>query len=167
MLFKYINIFLIVIICFGLTSCGTIWRGTTQQIMLTSTPPKADIYIDDYYCGQTPQAVLLTRKNSHQIMFTKEGYQAQGYVLDPHLSFILAGNVLYFPAGAALGATVGAIVIAGSSDMFIGIIPAVFGVIGAGVGVLAALIGTGVDVASGGAYVLSSDAVHAEFEGSN
>lgn len=164
MLIKNINKILVVLMCLVLTSCGTLFRGTTQPVTFTSTPSEADIFIDEYYCGKTPQTFLLKRKYPHQIWLVQEGREPQYYTLDPQLNFIVVGNALYIPIGAGVGAGVGAIIAAiCSGDSLIGIVIPAFGIVGAGVGVVAALVGTGIDMASGGAYAFSTDSIQAEF----
>lgn len=121
---------------------------------MTSSPSGADIYVDNHYCGQTPQTLKLTR-NTHHICLMKEGYRPDRQKLKSNLSPIVAGNLGFIPIGAGAGAATGAIVF-GVGDALSAL--AILGCAGLGAicGAGFAFGGAVVDCASGGGNDLCS-----------
>ena len=68
---------LLTMICFVCTSCCSLVRSPDQKVTIQSLPDQADLYVDGYYCGQTPVQVELSRKYNHSIYVATEGYQPQ------------------------------------------------------------------------------------------
>lgn len=146
----YSKISFLLLSCISLTSCASIFRGTTQRVAITSEPSEAEITIDGTCYGHTPQIVSLKRKRAHEIILSKEGYQT-GYIhLEPEISPLIATNLGW----GALLYTAGL----GVSLVSFGGIPAA-GIVGV------SLAGTGVamgaDLLLGGGCRLSQNEVHA------
>jgi hypothetical protein len=142
-------------LCFLLTGCGSICRGRTQDVQITSNPSCAAIYVDNVPYGETPQIVQLSRKNEHHIVLIKEGFNSECYSLKPKLSGVVAGNLgcigIGAGAGFGIGVSGGAATGDGLAALFIGGVGAA---IGTAVGTIASVGGIGADIASGGGYNL-------------
>lgn len=136
------------------TSCGTITRGTMQNVTITSIPPEAYIYVDNKPCGQTPQVISMTRYKNHHVVLVKEGYEPNHYILTSRVSWMLAGNLLYFPACVGVGTFLG-VSSCGPFGSLCGL------VMGIPVGALVTVGGVGVDLCTGAGYSLSHERIHA------
>lgn len=73
---RILTIPLIFTVLLSLTSCATIMHGTRQSIGFSSNPSNANIWVDDYYVGNTPMIVELMRNQNHFVRIELEGYQA-------------------------------------------------------------------------------------------
>jgi len=70
--------FKILLICFFLAflnACSTFFNTTTQEIELTSNPPRAKISVDGKNYGTTPQVINIERGSNHVIKFELEGFE--------------------------------------------------------------------------------------------
>jgi hypothetical protein len=57
-----------------LSECCTIMNGVNQEIHIESNSSDAKVFINDRYTGQTPQGLILERKNKNKISLKLEGY---------------------------------------------------------------------------------------------
>jgi uncharacterized caspase-like protein len=90
-----------------LSSCATVFNGTRQKVMITSTPPGADIYLNGLKTGyQTPTQIKVYRKvspgpnhrrNEQHYVLKKEGYA--DYEIKDRRSFSTAGMIGNSAAG--------------------------------------------------------------------
>lgn len=111
-----ISIFLVLIATLSVTSgCGTIVRGTTQEIAIDSSPQGAIIQASNGMGGTTPMSIKADRDTALTVKISKDGYKDHSTILTPHVSgggaAGLAGNIL---AGGIIGAAVDA----GSGAMY-------------------------------------------------
>ena len=67
---KYASVLLVVML---VTSCATIFKGTTDPIKFGSNPAGAEVYIDGKLMGKTPINFELTSKKTYVIDFKFEG----------------------------------------------------------------------------------------------
>ena len=67
---KYALALLVVML---VTSCATIFKGTTDSIKFGSNPAGAEVYIDGKLMGKTPINFELTSKKTYVIDFKFEG----------------------------------------------------------------------------------------------
>ena len=63
----------------GLTSCATLFKGTTENVDMQSTPVQADVYVNSQLMGKTPLQLKLATKKEYVIEFRAEGYQPRTY----------------------------------------------------------------------------------------
>jgi hypothetical protein len=96
-----------------LTSCATIFTGTTQRVSIDSNPQGANIIIDGQKKGKTPSIVKIDREfeafldGGKEIQLEINGYKKDGYTLDAELnpvSIINLFNVLCWGIDVATGA---------------------------------------------------------------
>lgn len=90
----------------SLTGCATIMNGTKQPLGVTSNPSNANIWVDNYYVGQTPSIIQMSRDNDHIVRVELEGYYPYEIPVTRNISRWLAGNLLW---GGPLGVVVDAL----------------------------------------------------------
>jgi len=71
-----------------LSSCATLLNGTKDRIVINSTPPDADVYIDGKQMGKSGQDIILKRKftNTRQVSLLKEGYDELNFGIDQKIA---------------------------------------------------------------------------------
>lgn len=144
-------------LCLLSSSCATVARGKTQDVLISSVPSGATIIADNHVCGQTPQVLKVSRKHPHQVTLMKEGFQNENYLLNPKTNAILAGNLGFVPACAGVGATT-AFILNGCSFSgfgFLGVI--IFSILGLCVGTGLMFGGLVIDKGSGAANSFPSE----------
>ena len=58
-----------------LTSCATVFSGSTDDVSISSSPSGADVYIDGFPVGKTPLEISLEKGQSYHISVQKDGYE--------------------------------------------------------------------------------------------
>ena len=110
---KNIIIMAVLGLSFFLTSCATMFSGTTQRVMIDSNPPGADIVINGQKQGTTPVDIIVDRElddlfdGGKDIKLRLDGYEENGYELDAELnpvSIVNLFNILFWGIDAATGA---------------------------------------------------------------
>ena len=81
-------------------------HGTSQDVGISSTPTSASVTLDNATNGQTPFVAKLSRKDSHIIHITADGYQPADLTLTRSVSGWVWGNLLF---GGLIGLAVDAI----------------------------------------------------------
>jgi hypothetical protein len=74
LLFALINAFV-------LTGCATMTRGTTETVMVQSTPSGADVRVSNGFTGRTPFSFTAPRKGDLVVTISLPGYEAQDHIL--------------------------------------------------------------------------------------
>ena len=59
-----------------LSSCATLFKGTSEEVRFGSEPQKAEVWINGVKMGETPLSLKLESKKNYQIEFRKEGYKS-------------------------------------------------------------------------------------------
>lgn len=80
--------------------CASLMQGSTQQISVTSIPPGATLVVDGFQRLKTPAVVELSRKESHRLEFSLEGYHPEVVDIRQVSSNMVAGNII---AGGLIG----------------------------------------------------------------
>jgi len=75
------------------TSCATIFSGTTQNVRISSNPPSATIFIDEVEAGQTPLVLKLKRNRVHFVKMKLDGYPTYQTRLTQKFNAWCFGNV--------------------------------------------------------------------------
>jgi hypothetical protein len=83
--------------------CATITQGSMQHITVTSIPAGADLVVNGFQRLRTPAVVELSRKDSHQLTISLEGYHPETIDIVKVGSNMVAGNFL---AGGLIGLAV-------------------------------------------------------------
>jgi len=68
-----------------LSSCATIFKGTTEEVNVNSDPQRAQIFIDGKLMGETPITLKMESKKTYLIEFKKEGYKTKTFNLTNHV----------------------------------------------------------------------------------
>lgn len=94
---KYFNpsISLLLLSMMSLTSCATIVNGTKQKIGISSQPSHAAVWVDNYYMGETPVIVQMTRKDNHFVRIELEGYLPFEAMFTRDVSGWAFGNIIF------------------------------------------------------------------------
>lgn len=74
----------IVLIASGLlflTSCATIFSGSSDEVTILSSPDDADVYINGMRYGSTPMIVSLAKGNTYYVELRKEGYDSRKVII--------------------------------------------------------------------------------------
>ena len=79
---------------FILSSCSTVLNSTTQEILLKSQPPNANILVDGKKFGTSPQFVNIDRGSNHVVKFQLDGYDVYETQITRKISFWFWGNAL-------------------------------------------------------------------------
>lgn len=90
----------------ALFSCATIMHGTSQEIGIQSSPTGATVTVDGQDFGKTPVIAKLSRKKSHKVHFTLEGFQPFDATITKSTSGWIWGNIVF---GGLIGLAVDAI----------------------------------------------------------
>lgn len=93
-----IRIFACLLLAGGLAACGTVTRGTEEQVSFHSNPDGAKAQTTLGLACTTPCTLDIPRKKTFQVTMTKEGYEAQTVDVKTEVSgggaAGVAGNVL-------------------------------------------------------------------------
>lgn len=68
-----------------LSSCATLFKGTTEEVSVNSDPQRAQIFINGNLMGETPITLKLESKKTYLIEFKKEGYKTKTYNITNHV----------------------------------------------------------------------------------
>jgi hypothetical protein len=77
----------------SLTGCGTWWHGDHQSVTIFTTPLDAQVVVDDRVHVVAPGTVSLNRKDDHQAVITKEGYEPKTLALSRTWSWWVLGDI--------------------------------------------------------------------------
>lgn len=85
-----------------LTNCATMFRGTTQQVSINTTPTGADVNISNGSSCVTPCTIEAERKNTLQVTIAKNGYHTHTTSLVPSLAGAgaMLGGIIDYGTGA-------------------------------------------------------------------
>jgi PEGA domain len=83
--------------------CASIMHGSEQQVTVSSRPIGADVVVDDGLRTKTPAVLTLSRKSSHMLEISYEGYQKETVEIKRVVSGAAFGNLLF---GGLIGAAV-------------------------------------------------------------
>jgi hypothetical protein len=77
----------------SLSGCGTWWHGDHQSVTIFTTPLDAQVVVDDRVQLLTPGTVSLNRKDDHQAVITKNGYEPKTMALTRTWSWWVLGDI--------------------------------------------------------------------------
>jgi hypothetical protein len=60
-----------------LTSCATVFKGSTDTVVLNSRPPGAIVKINGTQRGTTPLTLELESNKPHNVLFIKDGFEEE------------------------------------------------------------------------------------------
>lgn len=68
-----ISLVVIVCLCFFLSNCATLFKGTSEEVNFGSNPVGAEVWVDGKMMGKTPINFKLMSKKTYVIEFKLEG----------------------------------------------------------------------------------------------
>lgn len=85
---KTVLLLMIVLSSLLFQSCATIFSGTTDRIVVNTTPPGADVYVDGKLVGKSGQDIILRRKytNTREVNLRLEGYEDLNFGIDQKIA---------------------------------------------------------------------------------
>jgi hypothetical protein len=93
---KQFSKFILILICVRLAiGCGTIFRGVTQDIQISSSPDMAEVWIDGVRMGTTPTELTLKRKNNYLVTVKKEGLKEATVKIEGSMSGWVIANIIF------------------------------------------------------------------------
>ena len=78
----------------ALTGCGTWMHGDHQSVTIFTTPPDANVVVDERIHLLAPGMVSLNRKGNHHAVATKDGYDPTAMTISRTWSWWVIGDVL-------------------------------------------------------------------------
>lgn len=97
---KSIDLAVVLLIVAFSQGCATIINGSTQQVMVISSPPGANVLVDGGMRFKTPVEINLGRKETHTVEISMDGYQKEVVEVRSVTSGAVFGNIL---AGGLVG----------------------------------------------------------------
>ena len=82
---RFMGTILIFVLIVSISSCATIFKGTTEEVNFNSDPQRAYVYINGQMIGQTPVAIKLESKKTYIIEFRAPGYLPKSYNISNHV----------------------------------------------------------------------------------
>ena len=107
----------VLVLLLPLTACAVMFNGTTQLVPVTSSPERAEVFVDGVSMGFTP-VVLTLRRNADVTVDVRLGDRVRSFVLQSETQGVMvgldlvpvgvAGGLVLFASalGASLGGTV-------------------------------------------------------------
>lgn len=81
--FKFIFLSVVVLsVSFLLTSCATIFKGSTDAVTFTSEPTGANVYVNGMNMGKAPISLELKSNKTYNIEFRLEGHETKNVILN-------------------------------------------------------------------------------------
>jgi hypothetical protein len=65
----------LIVLSLSLTGCAAVFRGTKDHVRIESTPPAAQVAIDEHALGPTPADTQVKRKGRTLVTVTKAGFE--------------------------------------------------------------------------------------------
>ncbi|MFY7787512.1 MAG: PEGA domain-containing protein [Thermoflexibacteraceae bacterium] len=103
--------FILAFILLLFSSCATITSGSKQNVVITSNPQAAKIFINDSEVGKTPFATKLLRKQTHRVKIVLDGYKPYEVQVTQGFNAWTLGNIL-------IGGLIGLLVDAGTGAIY-------------------------------------------------
>ena len=82
-------------LCITFTGCGTIMSGNKQEVGFSSNPSNALVTIDGEIVGHTPLTTELSRKKTHDVVMTLDGYLPYEMTLIKKSNGWVWGNIVF------------------------------------------------------------------------
>jgi hypothetical protein len=97
---QQVRLLCLVFIAIAVHGCATLMQGSTQQITVNSSPSGATVLVDGGLRFTTPTVLELSRKESHRIEISLEGYHPERIDVRTTSSNMVMGNIV---AGGLVG----------------------------------------------------------------
>ncbi|MCS3755554.1 PEGA domain-containing protein [Salinibacter ruber] len=101
---------LVLVASVGMVGCATLIHGSSQEIVVESTPSEAQVEVNGRPVGETPTTTVLKRNREYSISIYQEGYEPHHTTLRPGRSLWATVNLLnFFVPGLLVDASTGAL----------------------------------------------------------
>jgi hypothetical protein len=78
-----------------MTGCSSMNYNSMDTIAITSEPSNADVWIANDYAGKTPLEVEMSKKISHRVIISKDGYESYSVDVLPVSTEATRGTVQF------------------------------------------------------------------------
>jgi hypothetical protein len=100
---------LIIVVCFLIPGCATLFKGISSKLDLNSDPQGAQVFVNGNLMGETPVRIKLESKGTYSIEFKKEGFKTKTFNIQNHVGagwivLDILGGLLPIIVDAATGA---------------------------------------------------------------
>lgn len=75
----------LMLVCIYLTSCATLFKGTSEEVRFSSEPQRAEVWVNGVKMGETPFSLKLECKKTYTIEFKKEGFKSKTHTITNHI----------------------------------------------------------------------------------
>ena len=82
---KTVSVLVTISFILSLSSCATIFKGTSEEVSFNSEPQKAEVWVNGTKRGETPLALKLESKRTYTIEFRKEGFESKSHTITNHV----------------------------------------------------------------------------------
>lgn len=86
---------ILLLCCLLLTSCATVFKGSTQPVTFNSVPEGAEVIIDGNLMGRTPMTVNLKKSQHQNALLRLEGYETSTVALTTAYDPIALLNIFW------------------------------------------------------------------------
>jgi len=94
-IYKNINTVILAFTLIVLSGCATVIKGTSQTVTFTSSPSKAEIFLDGMSQGKTPLTLSLKKNKYSSIMVKKAGYDTINRPIEKNFDPVAIINVFW------------------------------------------------------------------------
>lgn len=91
---KFLTVICLTVFSLSQTGCASIVSGKTQDVMISSNPPGATVYVNGMNVGQTPLTKEFKRKKRHKVELKKVGYIDEMRMTKRGYNWWNAGNII-------------------------------------------------------------------------
>jgi hypothetical protein len=82
---KALSAVLFFIVLLAASSCATLFKGTTEDVMFSSNPDPAEVWVNGAKLGLTPCTLNLETKKTYSVEFRKEGFATEIRTITNHV----------------------------------------------------------------------------------
>ena len=86
---------LVALFILSLSSCASVFKGTSQVLNFDSSPQGAEVVIDGQSMGQTPLSVKLKKNKYNTVMFKKKGYKTATRIIETSYDGVAILNIFW------------------------------------------------------------------------
>jgi len=83
---KTLFVLAVILFFFTLNGCATLIKGTTEEVLFTSNPDSAMVFVNGANLGKTPFKIELKSNQTYNIDFERTGYENRTILLNNSVS---------------------------------------------------------------------------------
>ena len=99
--------YLIIAGCLAMSGCAAMFNGRKQEVPISSTPLGVTVKTAHGESCTTPCVLELRRKKANVLVFEKDGYDTQSFVMEKTISPPILADFLFFWPGLLVSLPMG------------------------------------------------------------